>query len=89
MKWNNASDCDVESDEDNDDSDDDNDQKEDTEPVAKDLEIEDEMVSAIVQEVSQDDPIEVEKDLQSIDIKVILIQRLLKNLENLKNLLLQ
>jgi len=89
VKWNNASDCDVESDEDNDDSDDDNDQKEDTEPVAKDLEIEDEMVSAIVQEVSQDDPIEVEKDLQSIDIKVILIQRLLKNLENLKNLLLQ
>jgi len=59
VKWNNASDCDVESDEDNDDSDDDNDKN--TGSVVKDKEIEDEMVSAIVQEVCEDDPIEVEK----------------------------
>jgi len=69
MKWNNASDCNVESDEDDDDdddSDDDYDQKEDTESVAKENEIEDEMVSTIVQEVCEDDLMEVDKDLQSI-----------------------
>ena len=61
MKWSNVGDCDAESDAD-DNSDDNNDQEEDTESVAK----EDEVVSAIVQEVCEDDPVEVEKDLQSI-----------------------
>ena len=61
VKWSNVGDCDAESDAD-DNSDDDNDQEEDTESVAK----EDEVVSAIVQEVREDDPVEVEKDLQSI-----------------------
>ena len=66
VKWNNANDCDVASDEDTNDSDDDNNQKEDTESVAKDNEIEDEMASTVIQEVCEDDPIEVEKDQQSI-----------------------
>ena len=61
VKWSNVGDCDAESDAD-DDSDDDNDQEEDTESVSK----EDAVVSEIVQEVCEDDPVEVEKDLQSI-----------------------
>ena len=50
---------------------------------------EDEVVSAIVQEVCEDDPVEVEKIYNRSAIKVLLVRRLLKSLESLRNLLLQ
>ena len=60
VKWSNVSDhdCDVESDADEDSDDDD---QVDVESAAKE-----EVVSAVIQEVCNDDPVEVEKDIQSI-----------------------
>ena len=79
VKWSNVGDCDAESDAD-DDSDDNNGQEEDTESVAK----EDEVVSAIVQEVCEDDPVEVEKDLQSISHQGIAGAKTSEKLGNFK-----
>ena len=55
-------DAESEGDDSDDDSDGDNDQEEDSESVAK----QDEVESAIIQEVCEDDPVDIEKDLQSI-----------------------
>ena len=84
MKWSNVGDCDVESDAD-DNSDDDNDQEEDTESVAK----EDEVVSAIVRRYVKMILWRLKRIYNQSAIKVLLVQRLLKSLETLRNLLLQ
>ena len=71
VKWSKLDDCDVQpnlgnDDDEEDDDEEDNDQEKNTESATKEKEV----VSAIIQEVCKEDPVEVEKDLKSISQEV-------------------
>ena len=83
VKWSNVGNCDIESDVDDiDDSNDDN-QVEDAESA-----VTEEVLSAVIQEVCDDNPVEVKKDIQSISKEGIAESKISEKLGKLKKTLL-